>query len=337
MSPILKRVSRAIPALTLTLLFGMMLAQTASAAMISPGAVDWGIKTSLRSYVLGPAQGSITTTGGVGRNPDGGYKFPISSGTFDALSGETKLNLAGSLRLYAQDGAIDITLRELRIVINLEGAVLLGDVERAATGAGGPKSFDDIPIVALDISSPNLPQLTAGATMWPYVPTTLTGEGVPAFGDYPLGTAFDPITISYTGPGGRPVDNETGELEPSEHDVAPVVPRVKSLSEAKRLRSSSSSQRVVIATINCGVEGCVVDAPEAVHFKIRGKRYRARIAGRAAVPPNETGTLAAIVPAKAIKALRGSTATLRLNLKIEIEGITYARTAKVRIYRVQKL
>lgn len=209
-----RRLTRAAFALALILSALSLMASSASATVtsITEGSLDWGLKESFRNYVVGTiAHGSITTDGGVTTNPDGSYKFPLTSGTYDDETGETILNFAGSVHFTGHAGILDMLVHNIRVQLSAEGQAIIVDAESNTT-EGEPSSYSGVPLATLNIADPVAPTVAAGVTTWSSLATTLTQVGVPVFGGfYTAGTTLDPATITYTGPGGKPVPEEFSE------------------------------------------------------------------------------------------------------------------------------
>lgn len=221
------RKASALVTLALTLAAALALATTAQATSttISTGSLDWGIKQSFRSYITGPiAHGSITVGDNASTNPDGTFHFPVTGGAFDDGTGSTQLDLDGSVHFVGHDGQLDLLVGNLRIDFTDVGAVIRADVTSVPLDGSGAQTFDGIPLVDLDITASGIPEIAAGTTTWSELPSTVTAFGAPAFaGFYAAGTAFDPASFSYVGPGGKPI--------PEEFDV-PGTPKYEETAEA---------------------------------------------------------------------------------------------------------
>lgn len=170
---------------------------------ISEGAVEWGFKASWRTYI---GEAGITPSGGVTRTKDGGFAWPVAGGSYDADGSALELRLGGAVHFTAHDGLLDSRLSSGRLLISSSAAELRFDVHSKAMD-GRWITLEDAPIALLDASAVT-PQVADGRTTWSAIPTAITKEGAEAF-TYGAGTALDPLSISYAGPGGAPDWAET--------------------------------------------------------------------------------------------------------------------------------
>ncbi|HEV7775029.1 MAG TPA: HtaA domain-containing protein [Conexibacter sp.] len=179
----------------------------ATVTPISTGGLDWGVKQSFRAYITGPiAHGSIALGDGATQNPDGTFHFPLSSGSYDDATGATVVVFGGSVHFSGHDGQLDMTLSDLRVELTSDGARLLADLSSLPFPVGGAASvYPDTELERLDLTGVD-PTIGGGTTSWAAIPGTLAPGGAAAFaGFYGGGTAFDPVTFSYTGTGGKPL------------------------------------------------------------------------------------------------------------------------------------
>jgi hypothetical protein len=181
-------------------------ASTADACTITGGTLTWGFKESFRSYISGsiangswePVDGATYTT------PDFGWSG--ASGTFDpeALVGD--VHFTGGVHFTGHDGLLDSTIANptLSFAGDGTGRVLLdvrslGMEDAMAGNTDAVQVLTQVPFVTLDLSSV-APQAAgdevtiAGSA----VPTAITDDGFAAFGNYDVGTAFDPASFSFT-------------------------------------------------------------------------------------------------------------------------------------------
>lgn len=188
-------------------------AQEADAGSISEGTVTWGIKESWRNYV-----GLGDTSGGVVANEDRLYEFPVTSGTFDQQTSALDLNLGGSIQWlsYCSDDEVESscllnsTMSNFSLHITPEEQVIRADYRgypREDPG-GEMETYEDVVIADLDISSVN-PSISGSTVTWTEIPAT-SGSGFVLYG---VGTPIDPVTISYTGLGGKPSTEETFDAQ----------------------------------------------------------------------------------------------------------------------------
>ncbi|MGD8195756.1 HtaA domain-containing protein [Herbiconiux sp. P18] len=187
-----------------------------AAAEITEGSLTWGFKESFRRYIGGAA--AITVTGGAMIDAAGVGTFPLTSGAFEEETGTTELGFAGSVRyrshceaglgLPVGECALDSTYSQFRLVIGPTGPSLYAHVVARQVGDGYPMNdFGELRIAALTVTADRFASAD-GISRWTDVPTAAAAEGTPATA-YGAGTPLDPISVSYTGPGGPPVTGET--------------------------------------------------------------------------------------------------------------------------------
>jgi hypothetical protein len=179
----------------------------ASPVQITHGSLDWGVKASFRRYI---GAAGITVSGGVTRPADAttefpvpGFTWPLQSGTFDPATQSTELQFGGTVHFSAHDGALDMTISEPRLVLTGAESTLYADVRSRPLDGSPVKDYGVVPIGALDLSGRE-PDVDATTTTWSGLPTYLGAEGAAAFaGEYPINTQMDPVSATYTGPGGK--------------------------------------------------------------------------------------------------------------------------------------
>jgi hypothetical protein len=163
-------------------------------ATVSGGDADWGVKASFRSYITGPiAGGSISTADGATVNPDGTFRLPNATGSYNA--GVVDANFGGSVHFTGHAGALDMTISDLNVAItSATTGTLYADVVSRAFDDGELDTYDNVVFASLDLTG--ITPSEAGTTFtWSNIPATLTADGSTAFsGFYPAGTALDPIT-----------------------------------------------------------------------------------------------------------------------------------------------
>lgn len=212
--------------------FAILLAAAASAALpngaaatvtpIAEGHLTWGVKESWRNYLI---PGETLVDDGASINPDGTYDFPVVSGSFDDETGTTKLQLAGSVRWRSYSDyqgvpgryGLDTTFKNLTLEIGPTVQEIRGDnIGYPREDPGGELEEEtDVVLAKLDITGAAT-TFGGGESEWSNIPA-IAGTGL-SF--YPSGTAMDPATVQYTGPGGLPKgeqwDSPGGiEIEPS--------------------------------------------------------------------------------------------------------------------------
>lgn len=184
---------------------------------VASGAVDWGVLTSWRSYVLGffgpGSEGTITSAGGAtssGELAEAGayFSFPATAGTFQqGLYGATdKLSLqtTGSVT-FAKPGHCIIEVKFSEIDVTLDGSssslVLdsVYDIDAPPSCTDNPPvATNDVLFASLDLSGVTPAYSADGKTVtWADIPATLTAAGGAAWGaGYEAGEALDPVTIT---------------------------------------------------------------------------------------------------------------------------------------------
>jgi hypothetical protein len=162
------------------------------ACVVTSWTATWGVKESFRSYLSGAiANGEWSTAGNVTYNtPD----FTISgeSGWLSPDGSAGELDAEGSIRFYGHGGILDQTLSSPHLLVG-DNIFLAFDVV-GDTREGVSVNQDAVPFVSVD----GTPDVDSSSSTWSLVdvPTTLTEAGAEAFGNYPAGTDFDPITLT---------------------------------------------------------------------------------------------------------------------------------------------
>ena len=169
-------------------------AAVATTCTAEVGTFTWGFKESFRAYISGSiANGEWTTAGGID------YATPNFSS--DELAGamrldpiEGQLAVDGSLRFTGHEGILDTMIANPRFVIESpDRFVVVVDI------TGTTQDF-----VAVDSLDVQFLEGDLGAAAWRVegdtlviesIPLTLTAAGADAFGTYPAGEAFDPLTL----------------------------------------------------------------------------------------------------------------------------------------------
>lgn len=186
-------------------------AQAADNITVTDGTVTWGVKQSWRSYI---GESGITVSGGVTRTGDGAFVWPAKTGTYDSATKRLELKLGGSVHFTAHEGALDMTISSPRLVISGDEPQLFATVVSKNESTGQLVDFGEIPMVNLDLES-GQPTTTDGTTAWTPVDARLTAEMYEAFSrNYGVNSLLDPVSLSYTGPGGKPAVTAENWLSP---------------------------------------------------------------------------------------------------------------------------
>jgi hypothetical protein len=220
----------------------------AAPTQVTGGSLDWGLKESFRSYITGPiAQGTISVSGGTIRNADGTFKFPAASGSYDNAAGTATLSFGGAVRFLGHNGELDMTLSNLRIVLNGTTGTLTTDI--VSDGA----TFSNTAFVTLDLTGIS-PTVSGNRFTWTGVPTSLTPPGSTAFsGFYPAGQVMDPISFTLdTGAAATPTTGPTATVTtptatPTRTLVSPTSGLAWKVSQLAWTSSSLVPSRSVIA------------------------------------------------------------------------------------------
>ncbi|WNI15279.1 HtaA domain-containing protein [Actinacidiphila sp. ITFR-21] len=178
-------------------------ADAPSSIPLTGGTFDWGVKQSFRSYVTGPAAGTITAAAGASTNADGTFRFSGGEGTYDTSTHAVSVAFAGSVEFASTLHGFDIKLADLKVSTSGTAGTLTADVTSAGSTA------DDVPFAALDLSAVRPGSGAGGAMTFDGIPLTLTAQGAQAFnGMYQAGTVLDPADLAVT-PGAAPTTPPT--------------------------------------------------------------------------------------------------------------------------------
>lgn len=181
-----------------------------NAVKITEGYVIWGIKYSWRKYTGGTGKElsrGVELMEPVGDEEVGSYKWPIADGFYDPDTKTTVLNLDGQAHylMYCEPDdpemcALDSTFRDLQVVISPDEQVIYGSyIGRPQDNPGGPKELHEGVLAKLNIRSVD-PVTENNKTLWNEIPS-VAGDQLVIYSEE---TAIDPVTISYTGPSGKP-------------------------------------------------------------------------------------------------------------------------------------
>ncbi|MCC3767556.1 HtaA domain-containing protein [Streptomyces sp. UNOC14_S4] len=191
-------------ALLATLLVALLPTAAAHAAdgrEVSGGRLDWGVKSSFRSYLTGPAaQGGWELQDGATAEGDSQFRFHSAKGTYDAGRGALEAAYQGGVRFTGHknpDGsyALDLVFSAPSVRIADGKGTLYLDVTSKARKTNKATTTSQVPFASLDLSGVHLRDEDAVALA--DVPATLTAEGEKAFaGFYKAGAALDPVGLS---------------------------------------------------------------------------------------------------------------------------------------------
>lgn len=203
---------------TLVLAIGVLLPGPAQAAApVTSGALDWGIRSSFRNYIVGPiAQGTVAAEAPAVANADGTFRFPTTSGGDATAGGTLDVRFGGTVRFRghgyhdpAAGDLLQLTIGDLRLrgsaatggtatlVADISSLPLPDDLTNPGP-AGALETYDDVELATVAIGSVT-PETSGSGFVLRNVPVTLTAAGAEAFaGFYVAGEALDPLTLSVT-------------------------------------------------------------------------------------------------------------------------------------------
>ncbi len=183
---------------------GIRLEVTAPEAVVGCAATEaslsWGFKESFRAYVSGSiANGDWSASG------NASYQTPLftwSKGAgVRAENGEGQLGFAGAIRFTGHSGALDTSIANPIVRFTGDSAVLVVDyagtsMEDALAGRENREEIAGVSFVDLALTK-GVTTSDGDLVTISDIPTSLTEAGSAAFPNYPPGTAFDPVTLSY--------------------------------------------------------------------------------------------------------------------------------------------
>lgn len=181
----------------------------------------WGFKESFLSYVEGIAQGGWDVT-------DIEYSYPEfvwsgGNGKADADAANGMISYGGGIVFHGHDGALDTALNTARIEFAGDVGYIVFDIV-GTTQDGETVDAREVRLVEFSLAGV---AAVDGAIVLDAIPSTLTNAGAQAFGTYPAGEEFAPVSATI------PVDPDCGvvaEVETSADEVevedatAPVWP-----------------------------------------------------------------------------------------------------------------
>jgi hypothetical protein len=200
-------------------------AREASAAPVEIAqapALEWGFKTSWRTYAGQPAVagGATVIPGGAGGFQLG---WAFDSGSYDAETRATVLQYRGSVHWKSHSSLLggfppppgwegpddvdllDLQLTDPRVEISRDTATITAQTTSRNATTWQLIDYGRIEIVDLLLDGVT-PTVAGGATTWSAIPATIADAAGAPFGEtyYPKGTRVDSVSLSYTGPGGAP-------------------------------------------------------------------------------------------------------------------------------------
>ncbi|MFI6461762.1 HtaA domain-containing protein [Streptomyces sp. NPDC050538] len=163
---------------------------------IADGKLDWGVKESFRSYVVGGvANGKITTSDGATQAAGNGvFTFTDATGTYDTDADTLSAAFEGAVNFKGHEDngtyGLDLTFTDLKATLDNGTGELTADVTSL-----GEKS-EDVVLADLKAGSTDLTAKDDVITV-DDVTATLTAAGAKAFGGfYQTGAELDPLDLS---------------------------------------------------------------------------------------------------------------------------------------------
>lgn len=156
--------------------------------------LEWGFKEAFRAYISGSiANGEWHVLDGAA------YATPsftfFGDGAINPATAEGELSYAGGIRFTGHGGILDTTVSNPRVVIiDADRAQLVLDVI-GTTQDGVAVEAEGIVFADLDLAAATR-SAQGGQLSITNAPATLTATGADAFGTYPAGEEFDPVTIT---------------------------------------------------------------------------------------------------------------------------------------------
>lgn len=191
----------------------------------------WGFKGSWRNYAPGP---QVSGGAAVVAAQGGGYglEWAFAAGSYDEATRTTTLAYQGTvhwekyraseLNLKAPSAytgsdpdpyILDVTIADPQITIGSDGATLTALAKSRERATWNVVDYGRVPIVALDVFGLT-PAVAGGTTAWAGIGATVASAGSDVFGGgYLPGATVDPISFSYSGPGGAPDLSEHFDLQ----------------------------------------------------------------------------------------------------------------------------
>ncbi|WP_254812668.1 HtaA domain-containing protein [Streptomyces cavourensis] len=164
------------------------------------GTLDWGVKESFRSYVVGRiAHGRIETTDGATAN-DNGYRFTKATGHLDAEKNSLNARFEGKVRFLGHETAgaykLDLSLSNLKVDVQGTTGKLVADVSTKDMASGKASTYTGLAFADLKVPAGAL-VAKEGVVNLKDIPATLTEDGSKAFSRmYHKGDELDALTAA---------------------------------------------------------------------------------------------------------------------------------------------
>jgi len=184
-------------------------------ATTSPSTIDWGFRSSFRSYVYnamafggGTASKALQALEPATRNPDNlpaantaGFSFPVGSGTYKAndplstVDDQAVVNGSGGALFCNTVHGFWVSISRPTVVIDGANSRIIADISSNETGVWKTKQRVDLASLNLNGITPTYNK-SGSEVSWGSVPATLNV----AFATYEVGQALDPITVAVKTP-----------------------------------------------------------------------------------------------------------------------------------------
>jgi len=351
-----------------------------SGRRITGGTIEWGVRQSWRQYITaGVAAGRVDLTAPAsapdGADPTGpgyAYRFAEGQGVYDPEKDELRLTTKGGVRFtghYA--GAtplLDVRFADPTVIVRRDGTALLTATGRDSEG----NDLGNWPFVDLDVTAVAVTHDGETRTVtYTAAPTTLRGDGQSIFqGNYPTGSAFDPITFSLTyheseaatwdpamtpqtrngvpvnpddpGPGPGP---ESGPEIPAPTPPLPSplvspLPVPEAKGPAARINLGKANQRLGrdrtarLGTLACpSVAPCKVVGRKRARVTVAGESFGAPVLVPRWIAAGKRAQLRVRLSKGAAKRLEGRKAVVRVKVTVLANGDQTVRTLRVVVRR----
>lgn len=291
---------------------------SASAATVTGGNADWGVKASFNEYVEhGPGMGTITASRGATRNADGTFDFQPGSGTYSPANEKVNATFGGRVYYEGHGGILKVTLTDPRISYKGDSGVLYADAVASVPfgpDAGTEHKYPNVDLATLDLSGVT-PVDDGSKLTVAGIPATLTEAGVPVFGEiYPAGTALDPVSF---------------ELTYGASDRSGTVTNGK-----EKVKVGSKGAKVTLGKLGCDSDSCTVKAPKRITAKIKGGeggKVKVAVKAPSTLGEGEHGKVVAKVSKRVARDLAaGRSMKLTADVTLKGDGAPVRRTLVVK-------
>ncbi|MDX2024792.1 HtaA domain-containing protein [Microcella sp.] len=170
-------------------------AAPAEACTAEAGSFTWGFKESFRAYISGSiANGEWSTEGDIGYATPAFFSDAMAGSVeLEPLAGE--LGVEGAVRFTGHEGILDTTLSNLRLVVESPDRLVVVVDVRGTTQDFVPVDSAGVRFLTGDLTAAQWSASSDGLLI-ENIALTLTADGAEAFGTYPEGEPFDPLTLA---------------------------------------------------------------------------------------------------------------------------------------------